>query len=115
MQHLALNNDERKELFDRLAKGIDESGLTLNEFVFAASDLLKSTFWTSQATGKSEEELEPIRERISKGIEGVVGALDANTENVAEDMIVLSTVMLEAVNHILTQVKTEAATTVEEN
>ena len=105
MNHLALSNDERKELFERLSGAIDQSGLTLNEYVFATADLLKSTFWMSQSTGKSDEELEPLRDRIAKGIEGVVDTLDGSTESVAEDMIVLATVMLEAVNHIFVQMQ----------
>lgn len=106
-QHLALTPEQRKELFERLAAGIDESKLTLNEFIFATADLLKSTFWTSQATGKNDDELAVIRERIAAGIEGVVNVLDDNTESVAEDMIVIATVMLEAVNHIYQQIQTE--------
>lgn len=102
-QQLALTNEQRKELFERLAAGIDHAGLTLNEFIFATADLLKSTFWTSQAAGKEEEELTPIRERISSAIQGVVTVLDDNTDSIAEDMLVLSTIMLEAVNNIFVQ------------
>jgi hypothetical protein len=107
VEHLALNRDERNLLYERLSKSIDDSGLTLNEFVFATSDLLKGVFWASLSAGKEEAELQPIRERIGRAVEDVVESLNGNTESVAEDMIVMSTVMLEAVNHIFAQVKKE--------
>ena len=108
MAHTVITNDERKELFEKLSKGIDVTELTLNEFIYASADLLKSTFWTSLSTGKEEEELVPIRERIGAAIDGIVNALDDNTENVAEDMVVISSIMLEAVSHVMAQEKGKA-------
>lgn len=100
-EHLAFNNDERKQLFDGLTEAIDKAGLSLNEFIFATSDLLKTTFWVSLTAELGEQETNEMRERISKAVEGTVDVLDETTNNVGEDIIVLTTVLLEAVNHVL--------------
>lgn len=102
-EQLALNNDERKLLFDSLVKAIDESGLSLNEFIFSSSDLVKTTFWVSLTANLGEQEVQEMRDRISNSINQIIDVLERNTNNVGEDMLVLSTVMLEAVNHVIAQ------------
>lgn len=99
----ALTKEERQTLFDSLSKALEASELSLNEFVFAASDLIKTTFWISLTANLSEEEVNQMRERLTNSVNETISVLENNTDNVAEDMIVLSTVMLEAVNHVLSQ------------
>lgn len=97
----AVTNEERKDFFERLSKGIDESKLTLNEYIFASADLLRSTFWQSQASGLNDEDANAVRERIMTTVSDIVKVLGSKTTNVAEDIIVLSTLMMEAANHVI--------------
>lgn len=110
MMQMALTEEQRKLLLEKLASGIDHSGLNLDEFVFASADLLKTHFWMNLTAGKENEEVLEIRERLLKGVQGVVGVLEQNTDSIAEDMIILFTVALEAVNHVF-----ESAKQVQEN
>lgn len=103
----AVTNEERKDFFERLSNGIDESKLTLNEYVFASADLLRSTFWQSQASGLNDEEASVVRERIMNTVSDVVKLLNGRTVNVAEDIIVLSTLMMEAANHVIMSAREE--------
>lgn len=107
---MALTDEQRKQLLESLASGIDHSKLNLDEFIFASADLLKTHFWMNLTAGKENEEVTEIRERILKGVKEVVGALENNTDSIAEDMIILYTVALEAVNHVF-----ESAKQVQEN
>ncbi|MNQ68059.1 hypothetical protein D3C85_826030 [compost metagenome] len=102
---MALTDEQRKQLLESLASGIDHSGLNLDEFIFASADLLKTHFWMNLTAGKDNEEVLEIRERILKGVQDVVGALENNTDSIAEDMIILFTVALEAVNHVFESAK----------
>lgn len=113
-QHLALSNEERKVLFDKLSEAIDSTGMNLNEYIFASSDLIKTTFWLAQSSGRTEEEVEELRKRVTDSVNGIIELLTNSTENVGQDMVVLSTVMLEAVNHIIRTSQEEAQVSVED-
>jgi hypothetical protein len=110
VSYLALTNEEREKLLLALAEGIDHSGMNLNEFIFATADMLKAQFWTSVSSQLNDEETEEVRERLTAAIQGVVQVLDDTTQSVAEDVIVLASVLLEAVNHIFRQVRQEQDT-----
>lgn len=110
---LALTNDERKLMFDRLSEAIEQTGMSLNEYIFASSDLIKTTFWIS-LSGESDEQANELRDRVSLAINDIIEVLEKHTNNVGEDMLVLSTVMLEAVNHILSAELEDSKTSVEE-
>jgi hypothetical protein len=98
---MAIGNDYRKEIVDILMEAIDKTDLNLNEYIFASADLLRTTFWLSHTAEKSEEEIEEIKARIINSVDEIVSGLKNNTKTVAEDMIILNSIILEIVNHVM--------------
>ena len=98
---MAIGNDYRKEIVDILMKAVDNTDLNLNEYIFASADLLRTTFWLSHTADKSDEEVQEIKDRIVASVDEIVNALKNNTKTVAEDMIILNSIILEIVNHIM--------------
>lgn len=103
--HLALTLEERQKLFGLLSSAIEASGMNLDEFLFSTAELVKSHFWMSLIQGKEDDEVDVLRERLMHGVDGVVDVLNGRTETVAEDMVVMFTVVLEAVNQVFVTLK----------
>lgn len=107
--HLALTLEERQEIFTRLSDAIEASGLNLDEYLFGTSELIKSHFWMGMIQGKEDDEVQEIRERVMHAVDGVVDTLNERTGTLAEDMVVLFTVALEAANQVFVTIKEEQA------
>ncbi len=103
--HYVLTDAERRLLQERLVSCIEKSEMNFDEFIFATSDLMKGHFWFNLIQGKSEQEVIELQTRVLNTISSVVKVIESNTETIAEDLVILFTIILEASNQVFVQIK----------
>jgi hypothetical protein len=77
--------------------------LDFNSLVFAFADIIQSSFLNGLLMGKSKEEREEINAKIINMNNAVIDTLNENSENMMHDMIVLSNLMMDAVENAMQQ------------
>ncbi len=70
-----------------------------NVMLIGFGDIIQSTFFThlTNAYGHNTEQQEAMEDRINLAVNRVMGVLNETVTSTPEDMVVLSTVMLEAI------------------
>lgn len=106
--HYVLSDSERRLLQERLVQCIEKTDMNFDEFIFATADLMKGHFWFNLIQNKTEEEVKALQIRILNVIADVVKVIESKTETIAEDLIILFTIILEASNQVFVQIKQQA-------
>jgi hypothetical protein len=97
-----LSRKQRQKNVNDILKRLDPNVHNYNTILLAFADIIQSSFYKySEAQCKTEGQRRALHQRCNETINEIIQVLNKSGLSNAEDMIVLSTVMIEAINRAM--------------
>lgn len=97
-----IRRDQRQQNMDSILNALDADKLNFNTMILGFTDIMQTSFFNflnSQARTETERKI--MRDRMNKTVNKVMDVLNDNSLSNPEDIVVLTTVMIEAINKAL--------------
>lgn len=99
LSHLLLNKKERNANTQRILNSLNPDQHNFNTMLLGFTDIIQSSFYNhARALCKNDREIDELNARIDKGVNDVLTQLNVNGATNSEDMIIMTTIMLEIIN-----------------
>lgn len=97
-----ISRKQRQKNIDEILNSLDPDKHNFNTMILGFTDIMQSTFYHSLVKlCKSQKERTALTDRINKCVNEVMEVLNEHSLSNPEDMVVLNTVMIEAINKAL--------------
>lgn len=101
-----LTRKEREANVNKILNSLDIEEHTFNTIILGFTDIIQSSFYNYlKSQCKSQNELKKMHDRINNEVNEVVEKLNDNSLSNPEDMVILTTVMIECINRALIRQK----------
>lgn len=100
---LVLSRKMRQENMDAILKSLEPKQQDFNTMLIGFADIIQSSFFNYLSSHyiQNEEEHSKMEQRINDGVNSVMAVLNEKSNSNPEDMVILTTVMIEAITKAL--------------
>lgn len=100
---LILSRKKRQENMDAILQSLNPEQQDFNTMLIGFADIIQSSFFNylSSTYIQNEEEHKKMEQRIHDGVNSVMSVLNEKSNSNPEDMVILTTVMIEAITKAL--------------
>lgn len=100
---LILSRKERQENMDAILSSLQPAQQDFNTMLIGFADIIQSSFYNylSSVNIKDEKAHDAMEQRINDGVNQVMAVLNERSQSNPEDMVILTTVMIEAITKAL--------------
>lgn len=100
---LIISRKERQENMDAILKSLEPKQQDFNTMLIGFTDIIQSSFFNYLSSHylQDPEAHETMEKRINDGVNAVMAVLNEKSQSNPEDMVILTTVMIEAITKAL--------------
>lgn len=100
---LILSRKKRQENMDAILKSLAPEQQDFNTMLVGFMDIIQSSFYNYLSSHyiQKPEEHDKMEQRINDGVNAIMGVLNEKSNSNPEDMVILSTIMIEATTKAL--------------
>lgn len=100
---LVLSRKMRQENMDAILKSLEPKQQDFNTMLIGFADIIQSSFFNYLSSHyiNNEKEHNNMEQRINDGVNSVMAVLNEKSNSNPEDMVILTTVMIEAITKAL--------------
>lgn len=100
---LILSRKERQENMDAILRSLEPKQQDFNTMLIGFADIIQSSFFNYLSSHYLQDEAahNAMEQRINDGVNAVMATLNERSNSNPEDMVILTTVMIEAITKAL--------------